>query len=88
MTSNERNHSLSVMNGSINLKNSHWKDILINGNAILGSENLQTTFEGIVVVNGNARVKSAVFDVLEINGNLDIQACSIRQILEVFGNAE
>ncbi len=88
ITANARNHSLSVINGSINLTNGHWKDILINGNAVFGSEDSQSIFEGIVVVNGNAKVKSATFNILEVNGNLDIRGGSISQILEVFGNAE
>lgn len=87
-TTNMKNYSLSSINGSINLKNGRWKDVLINGNAVLGSEDSQSTFEGVIVVNGNAKVKSATFNILEVNGNLDIRGGSIRQILEVFGNAE
>jgi len=75
------------MNGSVNLSNLKSGNILINGQAVLGKESEKTIFTDIVVVNGNLNSQHASFDILEVNGNSELQSCNIAKQGEFFGNA-
>lgn len=85
-TSNALNKALSTMNGSINLSNTRMGNIKINGSANLGKPSEQTAFTDMLVVNGNLKSRHTSFETLEVNGNSELEHCSVAKQGEFFGN--
>ncbi len=87
VTTNARNAQLSQLNGAMKLSGDTFSNIRINGHAVLGAERVSTLFDKVIVVNGNTRAYSAVFDTLEVNGTMAANRCDFKR-LEVFGRGD
>lgn len=86
-TTNAHNKKLSMMNGSISLSNLRLNNVMINGTANLGKESKETIFSDVLVANGNLIAQHSSFDILEVNGNSELELCTILKLGEFFGNA-
>lgn len=87
ITPNAKNDTLNKLNGAIKLASGSWQNIIINGSATLGTPQSRTNFDGIIVVNGNAKITNASFNELEINGHVQLDNSEIRGNLYLNGNA-
>ena len=87
VTPNAKNQALSRLDGSAKLIQGRLSDILVNGEAVMGSFLYKTHFAGVIVVNGSAKTMNACFEELEINGNAILENIEIKNTLHINGKA-
>lgn len=87
-TANSSNQSLATINGACTLSGVQLSNTLINGNANLGGKAAKTMFSKIIVVNGNLDSQNASFETLEVNGNSELDSCTLSNKGEFLGNAK
>jgi hypothetical protein len=77
--------ALTKMNGRQQLLHGEWKDVLIDGHALLGG-----WFERTIVVNGDCKAIHADFDILDVRGKFEIHTVAVneRLILQGAGKIE
>ena len=63
---------LSKLNGDQILTGGPWKNLEINGRAILGKQDEKTLFEDILVVNGDFKANHCKFDLVDVRGSFSI----------------
>ncbi len=86
-TPHASNAGLTRLNGSAKLFNGEWRDVIINGSASLGSSDVKTNFEGVIVVNGSAQVINSSFSNLEVNGSANLENARVENTFHINGNA-
>ncbi len=77
---------LSELNGQQKLVSGSWKDLLINGQALLGNGKDLTMFQNIVVVNGELKADGCLFDLLDVRGNFRVRKSICEKKAMFFGS--